>query len=270
MRKISKSILFAAALFFISLGLLAQSNSKHLSSLVNMKARYLDNEMRNHGYKLHNTSKSGSDSYQTWWSSNRSKCVTTHVSGGLVKSVLNTPESDCGKSSNRNYSENNHYSHNNHGGNLNNLVGLNVNHLNSEMRRRGYTMHKSDKNGNDYYESWWNNNRKKCVSVRVRNREVKSVTSTMPADCGNNSKYNHSYKSNKHYYSGNKQYNDLQGWDALRAYAELENRGFRQVKEHSSNGKTYRLWKDYDTDQCIKTLSINKKISQIFASEHCD
>ncbi|WP_194767838.1 hypothetical protein [Tamlana sp. I1] len=268
MKKISKNFLIASSFIFASLGVFAQSNASDLSSLVNMKASYLDDEMSNHGYKFHNTNKSGSDIYQNWWNSSKNKCVSVHVTDGRVKSLVNTPASDCGKSSSSSGSHNN-YSHRQ--GNVNNLVGLNVSHLTSEMNRRGYTLHKSDKSGRDYYENWWNKNQEKCVSVRISNNEVKSVTNTMPIDCGSNSNsYKHSYDSNKHHYTGKKQYSDLKGWDAVRAYSELEGRGFRQVKEHQSNGNTYRLWRDYDTNQCIKTVSVNKKISQIYASDHCD
>ncbi len=64
--------------------------------------------------------------------------------------------------------------------------------------------------------------------------------------------------------------NDLKGWGALRAYDELEARGFREVKNFSSSGKTYRVWYNHQTNQCVKTLSEHKKITQIMRSTHCN
>ena len=63
---------------------------------------------------------------------------------------------------------------------------------------------------------------------------------------------------------------DLLGWGALDAYGELEARGFREIKHFSSSGKTYRVWYNHETNQCIKTLSQNKKISQVMRSTHCN
>lgn len=126
------------------------------------------------------------------------------------------------------------------------------------------------------------------LSVDVRGKEV------MRRSCGGNSiiglyssRGNHSnyyYNDNENHnkydryheiqyereYGSSVKVNDLLGWSALDAYGELEARGFREVKHFSSSGKTYRVWYNHSTNQCIKTLSQNKKISQVMRSTHCN
>ncbi|WP_066218337.1 hypothetical protein [Formosa haliotis] len=274
MKKNSKHLLIAASLFIGSLGAVAQTPSD-LKDLVDMRASSLDGEMSDRGYTFENSSKSGSDIYQNWWNSNKSKCVSTRVSDGRVQSIIGTMAYDCGKSTSSSHSKGSKDSNSSyhHGGDINNIVGMNVSNITSEMSHRGYTLHNSDQSGNTYYQNWWNNNEKKCISMRIENREVKSVMSTMPIDCGSNdTSHNNNYsnyESNKQHYTGKIEYKDLHGWKSTSAYSELESRGFHQTKEHQADGKTYRLWKDNDTNQCIKTVSINKKIDQIFASDRC-
>ena len=61
------------------------------------------------------------------------------------------------------------------------------------------------------------------------------------------------------------------GVSATLAYDKLKSRGFYQVKEfQSKEGKTYRVWYNNETNQCIKTISINKHIHDVLKSTHCN
>ena len=81
---------------------------------------------------------------------------------------------------------------------------------------------------------------------------------------------NTGYQSGRGGYVGHERTEDLLGMDAVRAYDQMERRGFRQQKEHSNDGKTYRVWYNSKTDQCIKTVSENKRISEVMRSTHCN
>ncbi len=172
-------------------------------------------------------------------------------------------------------------------GGLQELVGEKGNYVENDLKKRDYYHIKTVKNGNSAYSYWWNSYKKKCVSVRVNDGRVKHILNTPSYDCNkthnnsnNYSKYDDSY-SHKQYdsyheiqhernYSNHVYVNDLVGKGALDAYDALENRGFREVKHFSSNGKTYRVWSNHRTNQCVKTLSQNKKITEVMRSTHCN
>ncbi|MCH4823550.1 hypothetical protein ML462_10250 [Gramella lutea] len=114
----------------------------------------------------------------------------------------------------------------------------------------------------------------RCAIVRIADGRVKSAVRAPEADCDKGRYSDSSYRDrdrgrnsggNRNYV----RYQDLEGEMALRAYDELEYRGFKEGKNHSNDGKTYRVWYNSRTDQCIKTLSVNKRIKEIMESNRC-
>lgn len=94
-----------------------------MQDLVGDKATYLDQSMRDKGYKFISTSKGGDSSYQNWYNSSRNRCVTVKINDGRVESIVNSTLADCGKSNyNNNYnnSYNNSYNNNRYDNNYNN------------------------------------------------------------------------------------------------------------------------------------------------------
>ena len=75
-----------------------QHGNDEFSSMIDMKGTYLDQEMKNRGYRFVKTEKSGNDAYQNWFNGNKNKCVTVRVSNGRVVSVVDSPNADCNKS----------------------------------------------------------------------------------------------------------------------------------------------------------------------------
>lgn len=120
MKTIKNFILQVAVLFIVTFVGFAQNN---LQDLVGDKATYLDQSMRDKGYKFISTSKGGDSSYQNWYSSSRNRCVTVKINDGRVESIVNSTLADCGKSNyNNNYnnSYNNSYNNNRYDNNYNN------------------------------------------------------------------------------------------------------------------------------------------------------
>ncbi len=97
-----------------------------------------------------------------------------------------------------------------------------------------------------------------------------------------NSSYNENYHHHKNYNSDNfnNSYNtrdsrkygstadvyDLMKISAPLAYDKLKQRGFRMVK----GGDKYKVWYNEETNQCIKTVSIQKHIHDVLKSTHCN
>jgi hypothetical protein len=78
----------------------------------------------------------------------------------------------------------------------------------------------------------------------------------------NDTRYERSYKPHVNV-------NDLKGMSAFDAYEELMDRGFEKRKKQTYGGTTYGVWYNRETHQCIKTVSKNKRITDIMKSTHC-
>ena len=181
---------------------------------------------------------------------------------------------------------------------LQDLVGAKGSSAEYELENRGYVHIKTSKSNSDVYSSWWNWQKKKCVSYHMEDGRIQSVVNSMPYDCNKNangsgvhtsnnySSYNENYSSHKKYNNNNfnNSYHtrdshkygstadvfDLMKISAPIAYDKLQERGFHLVKTAGGSGKTYKVWYNNETNQCIKTVSINKHIHDVLKSTHCN
>jgi len=182
---------------------------------------------------------------------------------------------------------------------LRSIIDARATALDNAMKFNGYTHVNTSKSGSNSYSNWWNNRSKKCVTARVNDGKVASVVTVPNMDCNRDSRglvahENHRYDTNSNRNYNNNRNNrwrhdndshhdrnyrydddevrisDLVGRGADWSYQELRHRGFDEVKKHQDGGKTYRIFYNYRTNQCIKTLSENKRISSIQNSTHCN
>lgn len=236
------------ALLFFSISIsFAQSHAREFEYLVDGRASSVDNSMRDRGYELVTTEKSGRDSYQYWWNDSRSKCITVRVSDGRVMSVVNTSDFDCRsrRDDDRNYSYNrsSDYKRYSSGGSSYNSTGV--------AYDRGYNDGlKNRRFNNSYY----------------RDYEQKDAYAD-GYDEGSSQRGSHWSSDSR---GSRAQYSDLEGWGALRAYEELKRRGFDERRNHKQGGTTYRTWYNSRTGQCIKTVSQKERITETMVSTHCD
>ncbi len=89
-----------------------------------------------------------------------------------------------------------------------------------------------------------------------------SLKNSYNNDRYNDTRYERSYKPHV-------SVNDLKGMAAIDAYEELMDRGFEKRKKQTYGGTTYGVWYNRETHQCIKTVSKNKRITDIMKSTHC-
>jgi len=78
--------------------------------------------------------------------------------------------------------------------------------------------------------------------------------------------FNNSYKTRDSHKYGTADVYDLMKISAPLAYEKLKDRGFRMVK----GGGKYKVWYNEETNQCIKTVSIDKHIHDVLKSTHCN
>jgi hypothetical protein len=240
-----------------------------------MKAAYLDNELGMEGYKFVKTSKSGDSSYQNWYNSSKNKCITVRVADGKVQSIVDSPN-DCNETNNNYNNSNNNFNNNNNYRDLQDLVGARGSDSEYQLGQRGYTLSKTDKSsGYDVYQNWYNSSLRKCVTVRISDGKVQSIVDS-PNDCNSSNNSGNRYgsgnrKQEARYYDnyGKIRYKDLVNESATYAYEELGKRGFYEVKNVNDGATTYKLWKNDETYQCIKTTSRGQKITTIINSTNC-
>lgn len=80
------------------------------------------------------------------------------------------------------------------------MVGEKATYLDSDMKNKGYSFVKNEKNGSDSYSYYWNNRSKKCITTRTNNGRVASIADAMPFDCG---KTGNDYNHNDYGYNDN-------------------------------------------------------------------
>jgi len=166
--------------------------------------------------------------------------------------------------------------------NFNDMIDMKATYVNKEMSNRGYYFIKTEKSGDSAWQNWFNSSKNKCVTVKISDGRVESVVNSTLEDCGkgrygnnnnyNNNKYNNNNNYNNNRYNnnnGNFSYSYLNKKDAVWAYDELSNNGFTLQKTHQEGGKTYKIWFNNNSNQCLKTTSENKRISIIENSSHC-
>jgi len=159
---------------------------------------------------------------------------------------------------------------------LKDLIDSRMSSVERAFEDRGYMHVKTEKTYDDVYSYWWNERHKKCVIARVYDGRLESVVKTRSSDC---EEYRYSRHENyydpyndvrkERNYGSHVNVRDLIGMDAIEAYEELMSRGFDKRKKKTYGGTTYGVWYNPQTHQCIKTISKDRRISDIIKSTHC-
>lgn len=190
MKTIKKNVKLVCVMFFITF--LAFAQKDNFSSLINMKASYLDQEMRDRGYQFIKTEKSGDSAWQNWYNSSKSKCVTVKVNDGRVESIVNSTMEDCGKGRynnsnnnnyNNNYNNNNNSKYNNGNKYGNNNGNFSYGYLSqkdavwaySELTNNGFQLQKTHQQGGNTYKIWFNDNSNQCLKTTSRNKLIAKI-----------------------------------------------------------------------------------------------
>lgn len=230
----------------------AQVRVHNANDIRNMRASSAEQEMERLGYDLSSVDKTSTGVYQYWYNSRLRECVQATIYDGRVVNVRTVAGSKCNGSNN----SSDGYM------NLNAFRGMREADASDRLQREGYRVVETDGRGRGMVDLYWYNERdRECVKMEVDGDYVQSVTRTSTSACQGSSR---SYSGD----STSMEY--LDGWGAVRAYDELEDRGFRETKSHKDGGKTYRVWYNSRTGECVKTLSQNKKIAEIIPSNRCD
>jgi len=148
---------------------------------------------------------------------------------------------------------------------LQDIVGEKGSYAEMDLEKRGYVHIKTDKEGYDVYSSWWNPDRKKCVMYHLNDGRVRSIVDVPPSDC------NQSSGHGGHHGGGNgyARTDDIVGLSVDSAAERMGSRGFKEVDQFKSGGKTHRIYYNRDTRQCVDVRSMHGKVGHVQSSERC-
>jgi len=149
---------------------------------------------------------------------------------------------------------------------LQDLVGEKGSYAEMDLEKRGYVHIKTDKSGYDVYSSWWNPDRKKCVTYHLSDGRVRSVVDVPAADC-NQSTGHSTHHGGSHGYART---DDIVGLSVDSAAERMGSRGFKEVDQFKRDGKTHRIYYNRETRQCVDVRSMHGKVGHVQSSERCN
>lgn len=83
---------------------------------------------------------------------------------------------------------------------LSDLVGSRAPGAETQMKARGYDLVNTQKGDDRSYTTWWNGDKRQCVTVATMNGRYDSITETLPADCGHSAGRAQSGNSDRGYH----------------------------------------------------------------------
>lgn len=159
---------------------------------------------------------------------------------------------------------------------LEDLIDARMSSAERAFEDRGYMHIRSEKTYDGIFSYWWNERHRKCVIATVYDGRLESIVKTSAEDCNKYRYEKHNYYYDPYNdvrkertYEAHVNVRDLIGMDAIEAYGELMSRGFDKRKKKTYGGTTYGVWYNRRTHQCIKTVSKNRRISDVMKSTHC-
>jgi len=175
MKTFTKKLLPLLVLLFSISITYSQSKAVGLQDLIGTKGSSAEHELKDRGYTHIKTDKSSNNDYSYWWNNDKKKCVNYRLNNGRVKSIVNTPSSDCNKSnSNRNNNSNKDQTP----VEVSDLDNWPANKAYTEMRSRGFKKEKEyvgDGDKRRFFTVWYNKNTRQCVKLAENNAKITEV-----------------------------------------------------------------------------------------------
>jgi len=250
MKTMSSKLVPLLCLIF-SCTLLAQGPARDLQDIVGERGSYAEMDLEKRGYVHIKTTKFGYDVYSNWWSPSKKKCVTYHLADGKVRAVSNAASFDCNKSSNQGYSQSNS---NNHSSYHHNNSSHYDNGDQDMAFERGHTDALHNKS---YHNIYGDQNLKNAYSNGYQSGVTQRSNNT-------------NYHSGRGGYQAHSQVNDVVGMQVETAVEKMGSKGFTIVDQYKHDGKTYRIFYNSKTRQCVELRSMHGKVGHVENSTRCN
>lgn len=190
----TKQHILLLAVLLLQAVVFGQDTAYELRDIVYMRGSSSEEVLKDRGYHLENVDKSSNGIYQNWWNSRKSQCVTVRLVDGRVRSVVKSPDFDCGK----NGGSSSHSSYDRDDVNLSDLRGMDEPRASTRLQDHGYKVVKSY--GSSVISLYWLHERNdKCLLMTVHNDRVSAVTKVNSSLCsGGSSSSSHHSNSSHH------------------------------------------------------------------------
>ena len=252
MKNCSKKLTVLIALFATLSVAYGQNLSRDLQDMVGARGRDAEYAFESKGYVHIKTTKSGYDSYSSWWNPSKRKCVTSHLTDGRIQSIVDVPPFDCNKSSDGGHSSSyNSYHHDSQHHN-------NYSHYDNRDREVAFERGHNDGLHNKAYHN-----------IYSESNMIEGYAEGYQSGVKQRS-YNTNHHSGRGGYQKHARVDDLVGLPVDSAAERMGSRGFTEVNQFKHDGRTHRIYYNRETRQCIDVRAMHGKVGHVENSTRCN
>lgn len=244
---------FPGAMLFRSAGLLAglaltagpalAQTPADLADIVHQDAGWARQQVEQRGYRIVRSDARVGE--HILWSESRNRCVELKVADRRVSSVRSIDRSVCtGNAQGGNATP----------GGFHDLIGMRAAYLDSEMQKRGFRNVGGLQGGGTARTTWWNAQRRQCVSAVTRNGQVDEIHAIATSSCRG---------GEQDVGSGHASLNDLVGMQAAYLDSEMSNHGYRNVGGSQGGGAARTTWWNAQQRHCVMAVTRNGRVAEI-------
>ncbi len=239
---------------------------RDLDDLVNIRASSGERELEDRGYHHYKTSKIRDSSIGYWWNSRRGQCIAATTKDGRFSSILEQPESMCGKDGfTHGRDDDRGRRHGGRNDNLDDLEGMRASSGERELEDRGYQHRKTVKVKGHSIAYWWNPRKQRCVAATTKDGRYSSIMNQPESMCDDDRA-----DSGGHRHGGNRDIDDLVGMRASSGERELKDRGYKFVNSSKGSDRIWANWWNRSDHKCITVVTMDGRYDSITDSLPAD
>lgn len=214
-----------------------------LADLLYQDASWARQQVERRGYEvIRSDSRRGE---HLLWSQSRNRCVELRVADRKISSLRSVDTSVCGKGGGGGEAA---------PGGFHDMMGMRAAYLDSEMQKRGFRNVGGLQGGGAARTTWWNGQRRQCVSVVTRNGQVDEVHSIATSSCRG---------GEQDVGGGHASLNDLVGMRAAYLDSEMSGHGYRNVGGSQGGGAARTTWWNAQQRHCVMAVTRNGRVDEI-------
>jgi hypothetical protein len=193
-----------------------------------------------------------------WWSSRREQCIAATTKDGRFSSILEQPESMCGKDGSTHGRDDDDRRHGSRIDDLDDLKGMRASSGERELEDLGYHHRNTVKVKDNSIAYWWSPKRQRCIAVTTKDGRYDSIADQPESMCDDDRA-----DSGRHHGGRNSGVDDLVGMRASSGEQELEDRGYKFVNSSKGSDRIWANWWNRSDHKCITVVTKDGRYDSI-------
>lgn len=245
--KIVRSAILAAGLALTATPAIAQTPAE-LADLMYQDAGWARQQVEQRGYRIVRSDARVGE--HILWNASRNHCVELKVADRKVSSVRSIDRNVCTGNAQGDGAQGGGATP----GGFHDLIGMRSAYLDSEMQNRGFRNVGGLQGGGAARTTWWNAQRRQCVSVVTRNGQVDEIHAISTSSCRG---------GEQDVGSGHANLNDLVGMRSANLDQEMSGHGYRNVGGSQGGGAARTIWWNAQQRHCVMVVTRNARVDEI-------